>query len=190
MAVTGVWTRVCVRQCVWNHENGAFSTLMAPSLSQIRKTCSRVFFEQDIKRKITKRSRAHYHHCFKWINDCVQGIHLLGAVLKLFSCYVSSALNTVYVKHSGPLRWSSRSISIITPPTPTPHLGCNQILLTHTLTQDRRYRARFSYKFPMREHQTPPVVWQSSLLFPHPLLCPNAPTLFSPYLLSASPLQD
>lgn len=101
----------------------------------------------------------------------------MGTVLKLFSCYVSSALNTVHVKHSGPLKWSSRSISIITPPTPTPHLGCNQILLTHTLTQDRRYWARFSYKFPMREHQTPPVVWQSSLLFPHPLLCPNAPAL-------------
>lgn len=138
MAVTGVWTPVCVRQCVWNHENGAFSTLMAPSLSQIRKTRSRAFFEQDIKRKISKRSRAHYHHCFKWINDCVQGIHLLGAVLKLFSCYVSSALNTVYVKHSGPLRWSSRSISIITHLPPTPHLGCNQILLTHTHTHSLR----------------------------------------------------
>lgn len=32
---------------------------------------------------------------------------------------------------------------------------------SHTL-QDRRYRARFSYKFPLGEHQTPPVVWRSS----------------------------
>lgn len=29
VAVTGVWTRVCLWECVWNHENVAFSTLMA-----------------------------------------------------------------------------------------------------------------------------------------------------------------
>lgn len=41
---------------------------------------------------------------------------------------------------------------------------------SHTLTRDRRYRARFSYKFPKGKHQTPPVVWRSPPLFPHPLL--------------------
>lgn len=48
---------------------------------------------------------------------------------------------------------------------------------SHTLAQDRRYRARFSYKFPMGEHQTPPVVWRSSPLFPHPPLLSLSPSL-------------
>lgn len=44
---------------------------------------------------------------------------------------------------------------------------------SHTL-QDRRYRARFSYKFPLGEHQTPPVVCRSSppRLFHSPSLAP------------------
>lgn len=50
---------------------------------------------------------------------------------------------------------------------------------TQTLTQDRRYRATFSYKFPMGEHQTPLVVWRSPPLFPCPLLLspPLSPSL-------------
>lgn len=57
--------------------------------------------------------------------------------------------------------------------------------LAHTLTQDRRYRARFSYKYPMGECQTPPVVWRSPPLFPHPLLLspPLSPPLVILYFL-------
>lgn len=61
---------------------------------------------------------------------------------------------------------------------------CQWHTQTHTLGQDRRYRARFSYKFPMGEHQTPPVVWRSTPLFPCPLLF--SPSLSQLLTLSSS----